>query len=257
MGIPFSKYHGLRNDFVVIDARAGEAPDPDAALARRLCDRRGGVGADGVLWLVAGPTMVVLNADGTRAEACGNGLRCVVRHLADAGDWPETGEGSVDTDAGTRRCKLLPYGRIWAELGPARVLALDGLGEDVGVDVGNPHRVRFGGSGAELAQREGPRLAQHPGFPAGVNVGFAFVGADGLSLTVWERGSGLTAACGSGACAAAAAAVHLGLVEEGSVRVLQGGGELIVDVGAAGADGERPVALAGPAEFVFSGEVEL
>ena len=145
---------------------------------------------------------------------------------------------------------------VRAELGLARPLVLAGLApkDGVAVDVGNPHLVRFGTADVASARERGPALSAHPAFPAGVNVGFAEVVADGaLGLTVWERGSGLTAACGTGAAAAAAAAVHAGLVGEGEVRVRQAGGELKVLVGAADEHGARPVELIGPAVRVFSG----
>ncbi len=244
----------------MLDARAGEAPAPDAGLARTLCDRRAGVGADGVLWLLPGPSMVVHNADGSRAETCGNGLRCLVRSLVDAGEWEVGERGTVLTDAGPRECEPLPDGRVRVEMGAARFPEVPGLdaASGVAVDVGNPHLVRFGDADRSLAAAEGPALAVHPAFPEGVNVGFArVVGADALDLSVWERGSGLTAACGSGACAAAAAAVETGLLSPGAVRVLQAGGALTVDVGEPAGEEGRAVRLTGPAERVFSGVLGL
>jgi len=213
--------------------------------------------------------MVVLNADGSRPEACGNGLRCVVLHLARTGE--ET-EFTIGTDAGPRSCVALPDGTVRAEMGVASFPPIPGLGADIAVDVGNPHRVCFvGANDARLVAREGPTLGKHPAFEDGCNVGFTRLieaaeadqasepaGAAGpaLSLAVWERGVGPTQACGSGACAAAAAAVRRRLVPEGAVRVDQPGGTLIVEVGPPGDEGARTVTMTGPAQHVFSGDFE-
>jgi diaminopimelate epimerase len=259
-GVRFFKYQGLGNDFVVLDARGGGSPGPDAELAKRLCDRRVGIGADGVLWLIDGPKMVVRNADGSRPEACGNGLRCVVRYLSDVGEWPEGQEASVGTDAGERLCVPLPDGLVRAAMGVAAFPEVPGLGRDVAVDVGNPHRVCFVGAIDEgLVAREGPVLGKDPAFGSGANVGFVTLDeqGDGLSLAVWERGVGPTKACGTGACAAAAAAVRRGMLPEGDVRVAQPGGTLVVHVAEAAKDGSRPVTVTGPAEAVFFGVVAL
>ncbi len=260
----FAKYQGLGNDFVILDARPGRdspAPWPNAELARRLCDRRLGVGADGVIWIMEGPKMVVLNADGSRPEACGNGLRCVVRYLADLEPerWPEGEVVVVGTDAGPRRCVPMTDG-VKAEMGVASFPSVPGLGADIAVDVGNPHRVCFvGANDARLVAREGPILGKDPAFDNGVNVGFVRLleEGQGLSLAVWERGVGPTQACGSGACAAAAAAVRRSLVPEGAVRVEQPGGVLLVDVGPPGDDGARMVTMTGSATQVFTGRTYL
>ncbi len=254
----FHKYQGLGNDFVVIDARGEGGLRPDPELARRLCDRRLGVGADGVLWVVEGPAMVVHNADGGRPEACGNGLRCVVRYLCDLGEWPAGEARQVNTDAGPRACTPLLDGTVRVGMGVATFPAVSGLGDHVAVDVGNPHRVCFvDANDAQTVAEEGPDLSAHPAFERGANVGFVRVEGSGLSLAVWERGVGPTPACGSGACAAAAAAVSRGLVAGRDLIVVQPGGGLVIDVGQAGADGGLPVTMTGPAASVFSGELTL
>lgn len=270
----FAKYQGLGNDFVILDARpsvAQPAPWPNAELARQLCDRRLGVGADGVLWIMEGPKMVVLNADGSRPEACGNGLRCVALYLATtdspAADPPGAASKPMDliigTDAGPRRCEVRSDGQVRAQMGDARFPAIPGLGPDVAVDVGNPHRVCFvGENDPQLVAREGPILGRDPAFEDGCNVGFARLAHDPadpttpiLSLAVWERGVGPTQACGSGACAAAAAAVRRDVLPEGPIRVDQPGGTLIIEIGPPSPeDGARAVTMTGPASRVFAGE---
>jgi diaminopimelate epimerase len=246
------------NDFVLLDGRTPGVCAPDVELSRRLCDRRLGVGADGVLWVLpppageAGVTMVVHNADGSRPEACGNGLRCVALHC---------GAAVVHTDCGPRRCAVLPDGRVRAEMGWVSR-------HGARYDVGNPHRVLFvDDNGPDAVAERGPGLSAPTvadGFPEGANVGFARVLAPGrVSLAVYERGVGPTAACGSGACAAALASLLLEGDPEGAadvggiVTVDQPGGSLIIDVGTAvGEGGSRrwPVTMTGPAARVFSGD---
>jgi diaminopimelate epimerase len=258
----FTKYHGLGNDFVVVDG-----PLMSSARAARLCDRHRGLGADGILTIMAPrtpsavATMHVFNADGSVALMCGNGIRCVARHLAD--QYKFSGELVIDTLAGPRTCTVHrgQDGQVEAvsvEMGPARV---DGEeiytvgGEKlrtVRVNLGNPHAVLFDEPTRERASEVGPAIERQ--VPGGVNVGFARPGPDGIDVVVWERGSGLTEACGTGACAAAVASVRSGAIPAGQpVEVRLPGGPLVITVAA---DLSR-VTMRGPAEPVYTGETHL
>jgi len=258
----FTKYHGLGNDFVVVDD-----PDIDADRAIRLCDRHRGIGADGVLVLLpprspgALATMRVFNPDGSVALMCGNGIRCVARHLAEAGHL--SGQLLIDTDAGRRACTVHrgDSGEVEAvtvEMGPARV---DGeqlftVGEEklrtVRVNMGNPHAVIFEAPSRTRAAELGPAIDRQ--VAGGVNVGLARPGPGGIDLVVWEHGSGLTDACGTGACAAAVASVRSGAIPAGApVEVRLPGGSLTVTVSA----DHQSVTMRGPAVWVFQGETGL
>jgi diaminopimelate epimerase len=258
----FAKYHGLGNDFVVVDG-----PLMSADRARRICDRRRGIGADGVLTILPPRTpgalarMHIYNSDGSVPEMCGNGIRCVARHLADTRG--AAGEIVIDTDAGPRRCVVhrAAAGAVEAisvEMGPARVEGEEDFqvaGERlhaVRVNMGNPHAVLFDVPTRERAGAVGPAI--EAAVPGGANVGFARPGARGIDLVVWERGAGLTDACGTGACAAAVAALRRGEVPAGApVEVRLPGGALEITVSA---DLAR-VTMRGPAERVFAGEADL
>ncbi|HZZ85994.1 MAG TPA: diaminopimelate epimerase [Anaeromyxobacteraceae bacterium] len=262
MALTFHKYQGLGNDFVVIEAKSLMEPE----RARRLCDRRRGIGADGVLTLLpakaagAAAFMHIYNSDGSVAAMCGNGVRCVARHLAETRGLQ--GEIDVETAAGLRRCTV--HGRrgavesITVTMGPARdegeQLFVVGSEKLLArrISMGNPHAVIFGDSSTERAAAIGPTL--EAAVPGGVNVGFAARGLDGLDLVVWERGAGLTEACGTGACAAAAAAVLLGIVDPArEVEVRLPGGPLQITL----TRDLSSVRMRGPAERVFSGETDL
>jgi diaminopimelate epimerase len=271
----FFKYHGLGNDFIVLDCRNSGA-DLDAEYSRWLCDRRRGVGADGVLSLLPSERgvarMVVHNADGSVAEMCGNGLRCAVKYLVDhSGEKPEHIE--VETGAGLLSCAPR-YGQdgvaeVEVSMGPARLVAPNLPSGPTGqpfvdapvpghsglrgyaVNMGNPHLVLLD-QPLEDAGRLGPELERHPGFPDRTNVEFVRVDKDGLTVVVWERGCGLTQACGTGACAAAVAAVLAKrLPADAWLRVTLPGGDLRIRVPSDLSD----VRLRGPVSFVFTGVV--
>lgn len=260
MTLRFSKYHGLGNDFVLVDG-----PLMDAARARALCDRHRGVGGDGVVTILAPrtsgavATMHIYNPDGSVAEMCGNAIRCLATHLAATRGAPDA--QLIDTGAGPKRCTLHrgAGGRIEAvsvEMGPARVEGeqdFEVAGERlhaVRVNMGNPHAVLFDRPTRERAGAVGPRIEQS--VAGGVNVGFARPGPGGIDLVVWERGAGLTDACGTGACAAAVAAVRAGAAKAGTpIEVRLPGGALLVTV----APDLVGVTMRGPTEHVFDGEV--
>jgi diaminopimelate epimerase len=261
--VQFFKYEGLGNDFIVVEATEEGVVSPARAVA--LCDRRFGVGADGVL-LVLPPRnpecdvrMRVVNADGSVPEMCGNGVRCVAIHVARARGLLE-GTLRVDTDARICACvveDLRGQGVVTVDMGIIRLFGdrtIDVAGTRVSVavaDAGNPHAVLFGTFARRDVDHLGPRLATHPDFPRGTNVEFSRVAGDGIDLIVWERGVGITLACGTGACATAAVACAKGLVARGSpIAVRLPGGRLDVMID----EGDRAT-MRGPARLVFSGEV--
>ena len=269
------KYHGLGNDFIVLDRRV-VGLDIDSKWAQALCDRRRGVGADGVLTLLpsdgGAARMVVHNADGSVPEMCGNGLRCAVKFLVDhAAQKPEV--LSVETGAGLLSCKVRYSGGLASEIevdmGPARLVAphlpsahsgtpfvaaaLEGFPglRGTAVSMGNPHLVLFS-TPLEAATSLGPRLEVSPLFPERTNVGFARLREGGMDLVVWERGSGLTQACGTGACAAVAAAVYEGRLAPGAWHEVRlPGGALQISVPA----DLSQVLMRGPADFAFAFEL--
>jgi diaminopimelate epimerase len=293
--VKFSKVHGLGNDFIIADLRApalaaeaARAQDPETV--RALCDRRFGVGADGVLAILpakdADARMRVLNADGSEAEMCGNGLRCVVKHLYERDPALqhsslviETGAGPLSCDvsasAGVVQAVTVNMGRprlLRGEIpmtGPAHercvaaALPVDDRSAPslalTAVSMGNPHAVAFvDESGAELralAETVGPRVENHAWFPQRTNAEFAHIRkSDEIELVVWERGCGITLACGTGACATAVAACLNGHARTGvEIRVRLLGGDLAITV----AEDLGAVFMRGPATHVFDADINL
>jgi diaminopimelate epimerase len=239
------KYQGLGNDFLIV--LDDDATQPvDEATARALCDRHLGVGADGVIRATkADPTtgaqavMALRNADGSPAETSGNGLRCLARALVDA-RWCDGPDVAVLTDAGLRRLRLLGD-QISVDMGPAKVVG--GNGEGTLVDMGNPHLVVVVDDPATTDLLALGR--RHPELNVEV-IAPTFV-PHSLAMRVHERGVGETLACGSGACAAAAAAYDLGLVGE-RVVIFQSGGAAVVELS------DDAVTLTGPAVHVATVE---
>jgi len=249
----FAKYQGLGNDFVIVE-RAEVGP-LDAERARRLCHRRFGIGADGVLVVEPGSKapwrMTVHNADGSVPEMCGNGLRCVVRYLRDR--HPELPDAfAVETGAGPLPVRLGSQG-ITVQMGPIddhgpRDVVIDGhtlTGRFV--SLGNPHFVMFGVWPDARFAALGPKLVHHATFPAGANISFAQKTPGGLKLRVWERGAGPTLACGTGACATAAAAWLEARIDDGAMRIELPGGPLFI------AGGPSAISMTGGADKVFDG----
>jgi diaminopimelate epimerase len=255
--IEFTKYHGIGNDFIVVTG--APAPSFDPARVRHLCARRTGIGADGVLAvdLAPEPRMRVLNADGSEAEMCGNGIRCVALHLAGLGYGDAL---TIHTAAGPHRTRVVGSGMVAVEMRPASIDWIDRpvtLGARElrlsTVSLGNPHAVTFDPVGdARLAL--GPLVARVPAFAGGVNVGFAAITDTEITLHVLERGSGWTEACGTGACAAAVAAIATGRARPNTpLTVRLPGGRLTVIT--AGPD--APILMTGPAERVFAGHLRI
>lgn len=268
MGLLFHKYEGLGNDFVIVEADDESAVS--ASQARALCDRRFGIGADGVLLLLppsspsAQGRMKVLNADGSVPEMCGNGLRCAVLHFARArngrGASAPITELTFDTGAGLRSCVIDDAGGrglVTVDMGVVRVsediqLEIDGEPWEFSLaDAGNPHAITTRPAARAVIDRVGPQVAIHSRFAAGTNVEFAVFGERTVDLVVWERGVGVTHACGTGACATVAVGVARGdFAEREEITVNLPGGALAVTIREDG----RAI-MRGPARHVFSGNV--
>ena len=275
--LPFAKLHGTANDFIYVDARAGFPGDP-AAIARRLCDRRRGIGADGLILLLpsteADGRMVIYNSDGSRAEMCGNGIRGLAKFAHERGLIPKN-PLAVETDAGVKTLSLHLDGgrvtRVTVDMGMpewrGREIPVDADGEVLDhalvvdgrtwsvtcVSMGNPHCVVFVDDVAGLPlETLGPRFERHPFFPRRVNTEFVRVDdRERLTMRVWERGAGETMACGTGACAVAVAAARTGRSAR-RVTVMLPGGPLEIDWRA-----DDRVLMTGDAVFVFDGQVEV
>lgn len=281
MKLPFTKMHGLGNDFVVVDCREprwGARGDWEE-LSRRLADRRRGVGCDQVLLLYpsaqADFRMDIYNADGSRVEMCGNGIRCLATYLRDKGITrakelrvetlagpiiPRFAGDQVEVDMGEpvfdgRKIPVDADGPVQER--PLRLPGSDVPGPELKVtcvSMGNPHAVMFVDEVESYPVGEvGPRIERHPFFPKRVNVEFVQVLNRGeVRMRVWERGSGVTMACGTGACAAAVASHWTGRVDR-EVTVRLDGGALLIRW-----DREsNHVFMTGPAETVFEGEFYL
>lgn len=274
----FVKYHGVGNDFILVDGLSSQAAI-SPAQAIQLCDRHFGIGADGVILAqpskIADCRMQLYNSDGSEAEMCGNGLRCLARFVWDEG-LIRTTEMTVETPAGLRRARLTVQGlrviEISAEMGAPLLLAGDVpttlvaptasaveaplVVDDTSwhvtaVNTGVPHCVIFVADAEAIDWRTiGPRIADHPAFPQKTNAMFTQVVAkDHLFVRPWERGAGPTMACGTGACAAAVAASLTGRAGR-DVTVTLPGGALRIQWDAA----SNQIIMTGPAERVFVGE---
>jgi len=276
----FAKYHGAGNDFILVDGRGAERDWP--ALARAICQRNLGAGADGLIVALPSQTAAarlrLFNADGSEAEMSGNGVRCFARFVVEEGiAQPEGDDLHVETAAGpiVVRLRRRPdgggVGGATVDMGPPRlaprdipvaveaappILDLALLVDDAVysvscVSMGNPHAVHFVQTPvADFPLREvGPRVEHHPLFPARVNFEVARVLDRGhVESRTWERGVGETQACGTGACAIMVAARLRGLVDD-EVEVREPGGVLTLRW-----PGEGSVFLSGPVEFVYRGE---
>jgi diaminopimelate epimerase len=276
MKIEFTKMQGIGNDFVVIDA-IRQAIDLSQADCRRIADRRFGIGCDQIL-LVEPPRLPgtdfhyrIINADGSEVEACGNGARCFARFVREKG-LSDKALIPVGTAAGPITLKHLPDNQVEVNMGvpilepaaipfdaPAREttypLEIDGITHEIcAVSMGNPYAVMLVPSVDETpVALLGPQIERHARFPQRANAGFMqILDHERIRLRVYERGTGETLACGSGACAAVVAGRLLGRLDP-RVRVALPGGELVVEWQEEG----QPVLLRGTAETVFEGTIEL
>jgi diaminopimelate epimerase len=298
MPLPFVKVEGIGNDFAVVDLRPGRpgalagGPSPeDPKVVRAICDRRFGVGGDGVLAIlpsaVGDARMRVLNADGSEAEMCGNGIRCVAKVLYESDPAMRRPILRIETGAGLLECTLSATAGIVQSVevdmgrprlsrdeiplapgGATRALreaitARDREFRFTAVSMGNPHAVIFidaqlgdgkGGDLRALAETYGPTLEVADRFPRRTNVEFARVRGGEIDLVVWERGSGLTLACGTGACATAVAAVLEGRLAAGvDTPVHLPGGTLAITI----SKDLSNVRMRGPARIVFAGTLDV
>ena len=276
MKLKFSKMHGLGNDFVVLDGIRQQISLTPEQL-RYLADRNFGVGCDQIL-LVEKPGRAdvdfryrIFNADGSEVEQCGNGARCFVRFVHEAG-LTDKREIRVETQKGIIEPRLEANGNVTVDMGEPRFLPaeipflhdddvvvynLDVADEtlEIGVvSMGNPHAVQVVDDVEQApVGAHGPLIENHQRFPQRVNAGFMqVVDKHAIKLRVYERGSGETLACGTGACAAVVSGIRRGLLES-PVRVTTRGGDLNIAWGGPG----RPVLMSGPAGTVFTGEIEL
>lgn len=260
MLLEFTKMQGVGNDYIYVDARKQSVPNP-SALAKQLSDRHFGVGSDGLVLILPAPahadvTMAMYNADGSEGLMCGNAVRCVAEWLHEQDNFPGHSV-RIATKSGIKTVRRLRDQFYSVEMGRATVgnIQLAGMHDLTTVDMGNPHVVWFPDFDITHydIKRLGRRIEHSKLFPHGTNVEFVrVVGENVLQMRVWERGSGETLGCGTGACAAAVASVARGFCnQEKLIRVQLPGGELVVDCA-----GEC-VRLLGPAVTVFRGIVAL
>ncbi|MEH2283124.1 MAG: diaminopimelate epimerase [Nostoc sp.] len=285
MAIEFTKYHGLGNDFILIDNRSSSLPVVTPEQAIKLCDRHFGIGADGVIFALPGEngtdyTMRIFNSDGSEPEMCGNGIRCLAGFVADLeglGTGQESSQSSITyrihTLAGVMIPQILPNGQVKVDMGLPRLLAgeipttlaptqekvisqpLEVAGqiwEVTCVSMGNPHCITFVEDVAAIElETIGPKFEHHPAFPQRINTEFIqVVRRDYLKMRVWERGAGITLACGTGACASLVAGVLTGKCDRAATIELPGG-PLQIEW----SEVDQRVYMTGPAERVFTGKL--
>lgn len=255
----FTKMHGCGNDFIILDFEETAGRNlPE--LARRICDRHFGVGADGIL--VPAPSevgadvrMVYHNSDGSPSEMCGNGIRCLARYARDKG-LVATNDLAVETGAGVKSVAMNADGSSRVDMGPPAFGGEVDSGSHtfLRVSMGNPHAVAFLENKPEIETLNlgliGPRAERdRNNFPEGANIEFVHIrGGHDIRMRIWERGAGETMASGSGSCAAAVAAIHRSMARS-PVNVHLDGGVVEVEW-----DGDRtPVRMSGPTEYVCEG----
>lgn len=283
MMLEFTKYHGLGNDFILVDNRQQTDPLVTPEQAIQLCDRHFGIGADGVIFVLPGQqssdyTMRIFNSDGSEPEMCGNGIRCLAKFIGDleladgqARTLPHTYE--IHTLAGMIRPQLQLDGQVTVDMGEPRLLAgeipttlteaddkvvnqsltvADQTWEVTCVSMGNPHCITFVEDVAAIPlEAIGPQFEHHTVFPQRINTEFIqVVRRDYLKMRVWERGAGITLACGTGACASLVAGVLTGRCDRTATLELPGG-PLQIEWRAA----DNRVYMTGPATQVFIGQV--
>jgi diaminopimelate epimerase len=280
MTIKFTKYHGLGNDFILIDNRHQSEPLITPEQAVELCDRNFGIGADGVIFALPGTpttdyTMRIFNSDGSEPQMCGNGIRCLAKFIAELENQdqiPSPVRYKIDTLAGVITPELQPDGQVKVDMGLPRLLAkeipttLAAADEKVvniplevaghswnitGVSMGNPHCITFVEDVAAIKLAEiGPLFEHHSVFPERTNTEFIqVVQRNYLKMRVWERGAGATLACGTGACAAVVAGVLTGNCDL-IVTVELPGGCLDIEW----SNDHQHLYMTGPAQRVFTGE---
>ncbi|MDE6021720.1 MAG: diaminopimelate epimerase [Ruminococcus sp.] len=260
----FTKMHGLGNDYLYV---YGEPVNPEK-LSIRLSERHFGAGSDGMIWIshsdIADFKMRIFNADGSEAKMCGNGIRCVGKYVYDKG-YTDKKHLTIETLSGIKILDLKTSGgkvkSVSVDMGNAEIssdLTINVNGEKITctpVSMGNPHAVIFV-SDAEAVELDkiGPSIEHHEVFPGGVNVEFVqIIDKNTIRMRVWERGSGITMACGTGACASAAASVIKNhCIYNEDISVILDGGTLKINVAS-----DLGITMTGPAETIYEGEVEV
>jgi len=268
--IEFTKMHGLGNDFVIIDTRSKDIEVNDN-LIRKLSDRRTGAGCDQLITISntnnnADISIDIFNPAGDKAEACGNGTRCVAKILFDENDEKETLK--ILSDAGILIAKKIGnnisvnMGKIttlWKkiplseEMDPLNIpIQVEGFDKGVGVNIGNPHVVFFGKSIENIdLNKIGPKIENHKFFPNKTNVEFIeIINSNKIKMKVWERGAGITLACGSGACAAVYAGLKKNLIEKNTEVQLEKGSLHINII-------DEEAIMTGPAEISYNGFIKI
>jgi diaminopimelate epimerase len=280
MKIPFTKYQGLGNDFILVDNRHSPEPLITPEIAVAMCDRHFGIGADGVIFVLPSQgesdyTMRIFNSDGSEPEMCGNGIRCLAQFIARLQGQSTIGQTyRIHTLAGTMIPRLEGNEQVRVDMGPPQLLAseipttlantdhkiisvpLEVEGQDwliTCVSMGNPHCVTFVDDVASIPlETIGPKFEHHPVFPQRTNVEFMQVVDPGyMKMRVWERGAGITLACGTGACAVVVAGVLTGKCDRKCTVELPGGC-LQIDW----SETDNRVYMTGPAKAVFEGIYE-
>lgn len=259
----FTKMQGLGNDYVYLDCTAGE-PEKLSELAKAVSDRHYGVGSDGLICICASQKadfrMRMFNADGSEGEMCGNGIRCLGKYVYDKG-LTHKNSVTVETLCGQKTLSLRVYNgqvaEVTVDMGKPEILpyrGIDVMGKHytaIPVSMGNPHAVIFCDKIQELNLVElGPHFEMHPSFPCRTNTEFVeILNPERICMRVWERGSGETLACGTGACASLVAAIHSGRLQRQPTVVQLPGGDLSIDWAT-----DDHVYMTGPAVTVFEGE---
>ncbi len=278
MAIEFTKYHGLGNDFILIDNRSSSHPVLTPEQAVKLCDRHFGIGADGVIFALPGEnnndySMRIFNSDGSEPEMCGNGIRCLAAFLADLEGSHSPITYRIHTLGGVITPQLMPHGQVKVDMGIPKLLAgeipttLCPANEKVidfplevalkswevtCVSMGNPHCITFVEDVASIPLEViGPQFEHHPAFPKRINTEFIqVVDRNYLKMRVWERGAGITLACGTGACASLVAGVLTGRCDRAATVELPGGCLQIE-----WSEIDQHLYMSGPAERVFIGNI--
>ena len=262
--IRFTKMHGCGNDYIYVNAMLYDIPDP-AAAAIAWSDRHKGIGSDGLVLIGKSPvpeadfSMRIFNADGSEAMMCGNASRCIGKYVYERGLTEKT-EIRLLTLSGIKTIQIKLDGKAVEHVTVDMLVPITdqaeqfiptpGLPEGTFVSMGNPHYVIFTDDTDQVATI-GPKFECHPAFPQRCNIELAQVRTDGIRVRVWERGSGITQACGTGACATAVAAALTGRADRQSLIIMDGG-SLHIDW----RETDNHVYMTGPAQFVFDGEIE-
>jgi len=280
MDLQFDKYQGLGNDFILIDNRDQTEPLLTPAQAATLCDRHFGIGADGVIFVLPGQgdtdyTMRIFNSDGSEPEMCGNGIRCFAKYIAQLDGVSAPHTYKIQTLAGMISPDLLPDGQVRVDMGEPRLVAaeipttlaaadkpaiaipLEINGETytvTTVSMGNPHCITFVDNVTDFPLAAiGAMFECHPAFPKKINAEFVeVVRSNSIKMRVWERGAGITLACGTGACASVVAGVLTGHCDRQTTVELPGG-PLDIEW----SETTNRIYMTGPAERSFSGQCSI